>query len=147
MASGQAHTFATFGAACVGTAYFGLDYPHAAIAWAFGGLWCMIVQPDLDQLDNGGYYGLHIMRNTMPVSERFWRLYWMPYALTFKHRSIWTHLPAVGTLIRLIYGGWWFVYFLFSPFGVWFLTAAIAADTLHWIMDFRLWTMIGIFRQ
>jgi len=78
------------------------------------------------------------------------QVWWYPYALLFKHRSPWTHLPLVGTLGRLLYvaltlsplvalawaGGWrpsadplvrWYA--------VWALAGLAVSDAAHWLMD------------
>lgn len=148
MASGLTHTFATVSATALGTAYFGLDHPVAAVAWSIGGLWCIVVQPDLDQIENGGYYGQVVIRNTVARFEKLWMMYWMPYAVALKHRSFFSHFPFIGSSGRLIYGGWWYLPLLplwsGTPF---FLTAVFVMDILHWIMDWRIWTILGIFKQ
>jgi uncharacterized metal-binding protein len=43
-----------------------------------------------------------------------WVLFWWPYAWVFHHRSIWSHLPILSTVIRLLYVAlvfslWWWV--------------------------------------
>ena len=151
MASGVMHTKATLAVAGAIIPYYGLDFPEKSLLALLGGLWGILASPDLDQLDDEskGYYGLHVLDRTSPVLTRFWRLYWRPYARLFAHRSFWTHFPIVGTVGRLIYGGWWFLPILArypDSFTV-FLVVVLAADVMHWIMDWRIWRRIGLFEQ
>lgn len=148
MAPGILHTTASLILAGAAVPHFGLDHPDLAAASVLAGLWSVVVQPDLDQLDNSGYYGLYIWDKTAPSLSFLWRLYWMPYARMFKHRSFFTHFPIVGTLIRLVYGGWWFLWILpeWSGASV-FVALVIGADTLHWVMDWKIWGAFRLFTQ
>jgi|SRR5690606_11955836 len=149
MASGQIHTMTTMCASAVGVAYYGLDNIPASSAWLLGGLWCVIVQPDLDQIDgNNGYYGMSVLSDTKRGLERLWRSYWQIYARLLSHRSFFSHAPIVGTFGRLIYGGWFFVPLLALWDGTpYFVTCIIAFDVLHWILDWRIWGALRLFRQ
>lgn len=148
MASGLMHTKASLIIAGASVPYYGLDHPDLAAAAVLAGLWSVVVQPDLDQLDNGGYYGLFVLDKTAPSLSFLWRLYWMPYAKVFSHRSFFTHFPVVGTLIRLLYGGWWFVWMLPRWEGAAvFLALVIGADALHWVMDWKMWKVFRLFEQ
>lgn len=146
MANGATHTLTTMCASAVGVSYFGLDNIEASSAWLLAGLWCVIVQPDLD-VDNG-YYGLFVLSNTKKGIERLWHLYWQPYARLLKHRSFFSHAPLIGTLGRLLYGGWFLIPILLLWVGTsYFVTAIIAFDTLHWILDWKVWKLFRLFRQ
>lgn len=149
MASGLMHTQTSIMLSAAVVPYYGLDRPELAVAAILAGLWAVLVQPDLDQLDNGGYYGLFVLDKTfgrLPVS-RLWKWYWMPYARLFAHRSIFTHLPVLGTAGRLIYGGWWFLPFILSDTGAVFLALLIGSDICHFVMDWKLWGVFGLFKQ
>ena len=128
--------------------YYGWTRPELSAAAILACCWSVLVQPDLDQLDNGGYYGLFVLDKTsrLPVSN-LWRLYWMPYAKVLRHRSIFSHTPVLGTLIRLVYGGWYLLPLIANEAGAVWLSLVIAADFLHWVMDWRLWGAVGIFKQ
>jgi uncharacterized metal-binding protein len=94
MASGRSHDHATrllalpFGLLWTP---FGLGAVAIATgAFLIGGLW---LSPDLD---------------TRSLATRRWgplRLLWWPYRRLLKHRSIWSHCPAIGTAGRLFYLG------------------------------------------
>ena len=76
-------------------------------------------------------------------------VFWYPYARIFKHRSVWSHLPILGTLIRVLYlfipliiasllFGFWpgLVDRLFMNPLFWSWCAGLAvSDALHWVMD------------
>tara|TARA_Y100001968_G_scaffold316458_1_gene344300 strand:+ start:519 stop:1001 length:483 start_codon:yes stop_codon:yes gene_type:complete len=62
----------------------------AGMAFAFGGLW---LSPDLDT-------------ESKPLQRwGLFKIIWLPYRKLIKHRSILSHAPVIGTLIRLIYLG------------------------------------------
>ena len=146
MASGRTHTICTLMVGAAGVSQLPIS---DAIPFGLGALTAIILQPDLDQIDGPyGYYGFFVLRETWPPLERFWSLYFKLYA-KFPHRSIWTHGPFIGTVIRLLYTFWW-LYFLLPnvPSGSeWFVTAIIACDIMHWILDWRIWQRFGLFKQ
>lgn len=151
MASGRTHTLATLTAGAAGVFHFAEDGNYLfASAWLAAALYCTIATPDNDQLDNGGAYCLQVARETWRPLERITRAYWMPYAKLFSHRSFYTHAPVVGTLIRLAYAMPYLVFaldVLLSPFGAQFVTAIIAMDALHWIMDLGIFPKIRMFTK
>jgi len=94
MASGQQHDRAT---CWLALPYGLLWWPWlgplgtvvSALAFLIGGLW---LSPDLDT-------------NSRPYQR--WgplRWLWWPYRKTLRHRSILSHTPVVGTLVRVGYG-------------------------------------------
>jgi len=148
VASGLMHTTATLMLTSSAVSYYGWTRPELSAAAILACCWSVLVQPDLDQLDNGGYYGLFVLDKTsrLPVSN-LWRLYWMPYAKVLRHRSIFSHTPVLGTLIRLVYGGWYLLPLIANEAGAVWLSLVVAADFLHWVMDWKLWGVFGIFKQ
>lgn len=149
MASGQIHTLTTLCASAVAVSYFGLDNIEGSSGWLLGGLWCVIVSPDLDQVDgDNGYYGLYVLSNTKRGLEKLWHLYWQPYARLLKHRSFFSHFPVIGTFGRLIYGGLVYIPLLAFWDGTpYFITAIITMDFLHWVLDWKLWGVFRLFKQ
>lgn len=140
---------ATIAGASGGVMYYGLDNIPASSAFLFAGLWCVVVQPDLDQIDGDkGYYGLYVLESTKKGLSKLWHRYWQPYAKVIPHRSFFSHVPIVGTLIRLLYGGWFLLPLLITWDGMpYFITCIMAFDTIHWVMDWKLWGVFGIFKQ
>jgi uncharacterized metal-binding protein len=155
MASGQLHTTATL---CMGAAgvYHFVDANNIvnALAWGAGALYQTVIQPDLDFIDEGQktYYGMFIIRETFPrIVEPLFAFYWSKYARLLSHRSFWSHAPIVGTLGRLIYAGWlivflWIFRHIPEPLA-WMITAIVAGDILHWLLDLRIWRVFGAFEQ
>lgn len=86
--------WAFFGAGAFASGFnFDLTYLAAGAAASAGALSALALSPDLDTWSN---------------SRRRWSniglgWLWEPYRLTFKHRSIFSHLPVLGTLIRLLW--------------------------------------------
>jgi len=147
VANGKTHTMASMMIGAVGVAY--LPFPDSA-AWGMGAVLATILQPDLDQCEGAfGYYGFSVLRETKPILERMWSNYWRPYARLISHRAFISHFPVVGTLVRLMY---LFPYAIFIRHYlpveiVHFITVLIACDFLHWVMDWRVWGLMGLFKQ
>jgi uncharacterized metal-binding protein len=140
------HTTATLCLTAAVVPYYGLDRPDLAGASLLAGLWAVLVQPDLDQIDNGGYYGFYVLDKTGKYLKSIWAWYWKRYS-KMRHRAFMSHAPVVGTVGRLVYGGWWFLPFILNPAGAVFVTIVLSADFLHWVMDWKLWTRLGVFAQ
>ncbi len=93
MASGNQHDKATllwslpFGIAIASV--FGLKNGFiGSLAFIFGGLW---LSPDLDTRSNSfNRWGLL-------------RIFWVPYSYVIPHRSILSHGPIIGSLLRISY--------------------------------------------
>jgi uncharacterized metal-binding protein len=61
----------------------------------------IILTPDLDQIGiSKSEWGL--VKKLGPLGF-IWMALWWPYAVSIKHRSLLSHLPVLGTAIRLIY--------------------------------------------
>jgi uncharacterized metal-binding protein len=50
-----------------------------------------------------GFYGLYLLRRISPLLSWGWRIFWYPYSKIMPHRSIASHLPLIGTAIRVGY--------------------------------------------
>jgi uncharacterized metal-binding protein len=155
MPSGKIHALSTVIAAGITVpllvASAGQSWGHAA-AFAVGCLANLLVNPDLDVPSGSRAYV--IMRRTGgTLLGKLWQLFWYPYAcwLIPHHRHPLSHLPILGTLIRLVYLlgvpalAWWVVgHFVPLPslprLAItlelqWAVMGLIFADTLHTLMD------------
>jgi uncharacterized metal-binding protein len=122
------------------------DYFSAA-SWGIGTVLATVLQPDLDQCEGvQGYIGFGIMRETYHKLEKLWSMYWYLYARLFAHRSFWTHTPIIGTLGRMIYL-FPYIVFIYKYLPMYFILALVTCDFLHWIMDWKGWGRVGMFRQ
>lgn len=137
----------------------------SSLVLSIGALGGLFLTPDLD-VDVGSDSDVEV-REISPLGENFWWIYWYPYRKLMPHRSPLSHWPVVGTLGRLFYLSilYWIAlitaYFLnstwfgllqqvglgllgFSYFHI-FVVGLASADTLHFLMDQRLFHKI--FRQ
>lgn len=92
----------------------------------------------------------------LPVIRIIWKGIWKPYQKMMKHRSFWSHFPFVGTTGRILYLGFWIMFFVWilytlgfaiSPEGVllfildnevFFVVVYLfwcAQDFIHWVLD------------
>lgn len=116
--------------------------------YAAGCITGLLITPDLD-INNGNISDTFI-RKVSPVVQMIWRLFWTPYALILPHRSLFSHFPFVGTLLRLGYIFVWLNLFnlLFFLVGRTFDTVSLVwvwnwsfffglchADIIHWFAD------------
>lgn len=106
MPGGKAHAFATLAATCatpfiVNGLAVGATPTNAAAATA-GCLLGVLITPDLDV--NHGCAALQAIRRAAgePIAD-LWRTLWYPYAIMVPHRSWISHLPLLGTALRLGY--------------------------------------------
>lgn len=150
MASGRAHTLATVACGVVMIAYppFGFSRLDIALSTAIA----VFVQPDLDNW--GGYIGDRIISSFPLIGRallRLWRAYWTPYRFFVgitnpkrkgwgdSHRAPLSHLPIVGTAIRLLWF-WWPLYLFFHLVPpVELVTVLFVSDVVHSIMDSVRW--------
>lgn len=137
MASGKTHTrtnFVAIGALAIATPFIELDVPLALLLGAIvGTLW---LSPDLD-LKSDAYFRWGPLRG-----------FWLPYVKLMPHRSLFSHLPVLSDLIRVIYLGFPLVILLtFTPyetaviawldeFGLSFFLGLTFATTLHTTLDY-----------
>lgn len=61
-----------------------------------------IITPDLD-VNNGSISNHWIRKNLGAMFEAMWRIFWYPYSQAIPHRSKLSHLPVLGTLLRIAY--------------------------------------------
>ncbi len=73
-----------------------------ALALSAGCLAGLLLSPDLD-IDRGNI-SYKMVRNSMGcLPGALWKLFWWPYARLIPHRSLLSHGPLIGTLLRLVY--------------------------------------------
>ena len=147
MAKGSTHAKATLALAAVGGwVSYRLGHPLPfTLALTGGVLAGLAITPDLD-LERGCISNAVIRRLVGRTVERLWGLFWRPYGLLLRHRSRLSHLPVVGTTVRLVYLcalpalicwlagnalGWTLI-----PSWIWWSIAGlILADSPHFLMD------------
>ena len=114
---------------------------HAALYCAGGALIALVINPDLDV---DGNYTTFDFCLAHPIAW-IWRLFWRPYAVAFRHRSVGSHFPILSTFIRGLYillwiWPFWLYYGWELPtLQAWMLWGGwglILADGLHWFLDF-----------
>ncbi len=137
MASGKTHTrtnFVAIGALAVATPFIELDVPLVLLFGAIvGTLW---LSPDLD-LKSDAYFRWGPLRG-----------FWLPYVKLMPHRSLFSHLPVLSDLIRIIYLGFPVAILLtFTSYeaaaiawldanGLPFFLGLVFATTLHTALDY-----------
>lgn len=148
MPKGTTHAKATVALAVASglLAYFHFDQTlvHSA-AISGGALAGLVLTPDLDV--NVGCISNDIVRRSGGrAAGNLWTLFWRPYSLLMPHRSPLSHMPIVGTAIRLMYlsiipallfwysSGTW-AGLNFPDWGWWAVGGLALADTLHFLMD------------
>lgn len=105
---------------------------QAALACSLGAMAGVIIGPDLD-CNTGSRSNYYLRKFAGIVVETLFRLYWKPYALLVKHRSIWSHGPVLSTAIRLAYLG-------LLPTALW-LWAGLPVPRLE---SWMLWAILGL---
>lgn len=151
MPDGTTHAKSTLALAAVGgfvTYRLGHPLPEV-LAFTGGALAGLLLTPDLD-VDIGSISHTIVRRSGGCVAETLWTLFWRPYSLLIPHRSMISHLPVVGTAVRLIYilivpAVIWWLSSAFSPhppgqpvfpaWGWWAVGGLMLSDTLHFLMD------------
>lgn len=152
MSNGRVHTTVSLVVA-VPAFFVSLKLGMNPVATLIGSLLGVIMTPDLDVNRKGrisvNTYGEQVLWRMNRPLGRAYQLYWEPYARIVRHRSIISHLPILGTGIRLAYLLWpvfLVVWYLVSRFGwempgylpVWFRSAIFGlavADFFHWALD------------
>lgn len=96
-----ASSLATVGSAALILSQTNLPTVDAGMALASAGLFSLFVGPDLD-VDSGNI-SHKLARETGKIPLVLWTIFWEPYGYAIKHRSKISHMPILGTLLRLIY--------------------------------------------
>lgn len=132
----------------------------AGAAWVVGSLYGLLSTPDLDQIEEvgnkvGGYYGQYVIRETFgggklgATIEYIWWSYWQPYARFCVHRGFISHFPVFSTVVRLIYcfPVTYILAVLLGDNKIYAFVALVCSDTIHYVMDLKIWRNLGFFRQ
>lgn len=135
MSSGRAHATASLALAPV--TWIGVGWATGSfVAGLAAGLGCVagvLFSPDLD-VDSKT-----VSETVLPgaIGTLFY-VWWLPYALCVRHRSWVSHAPVVGTLIRIAYGFWWFLFVDVTWFWRlgWVWVGLAISDLAHWVMDY-----------
>lgn len=152
MPSGKFHTAMSI---CVASGviapYFLVNWMNGNPYWYIAGnLAGIFLTPDHDV--DGGNFTDTLIRKVSPMGQRFWRVFWTPYAKALPHRGKLSHFPVLSTLVRL---GYILVAvnilnliirFVLSFFGVidntfifwWnssFFWGLVHVDAIHWAAD------------
>ncbi len=102
MPSGRTHATITFYTAGLSLIYMpALGASHAqTAAFALGCLSGVVLTPDLDVRRTVS----NMVMDDIGVLPGFlWELFWWPYSKFIPHRSIFSHGPILGTMLRILY--------------------------------------------
>ena len=154
MASGRAHAaLSTVALVAVPVALWAYHVEVPIGAVAVGLLVGLAISPDLDQEQVKTHDEARWRR--IPVVGILWSCYWWLYAKVMPHRSIWSHLPVLGTAIRALYLGapFWLALMLMGAtvpsvppeWIAWAFVGWALQDTLHWAVDWAHSMMIRAF--
>jgi len=109
MSSGKVHNAASASATIASAALFlytandisGMNQASVVLGIFSGGLTSLFIGPDLD-VDSGNI-SRKLMRDIGYIPLLFWTIFWEPYGYAIKHRSSVSHMPVVGTWLRLLF--------------------------------------------
>ena len=153
--NGKAHILASMMLAVpvgIGTVVVTKDLralPLATLGCAAG----ILVSPDLD-IDGRTDSETVVYDQMGPVFGTLWQVYWYPYARAIPHRSVLSHAPLLGTVLRIGYLLLLPTLFaVFTPLRLGAVFDAVLAfwpvwiglavsDVVHWMMDLRLVAVI-----
>jgi uncharacterized metal-binding protein len=129
--------------------------PLQAMLFGAGCLLGLVVEPDLD-VNRITESERRLLRTFGPVAY-IWIGLWLPYAIALPHRSPLSHMPILGTLLRLAYALGW-LWLLCNALGMWnWLFVAVQAnlealewlvlglcivDMGHWIADWKIFSEV-----
>lgn len=149
MSSGKVHSITTvILSAGLGFAAHQAGYPlQQAGALAGGALAGLLLTPDLD-VNGGSVSNRYAARLGGCVLGLAWAMIWRPYSYLIPHRSPLSHMPLIGTAIRLGYMaalGWLVLLALdlarvitipaLPAWWPWAFAGLALADLLHFILD------------
>lgn len=159
MASGKVHATVAITNGIICTVVASFWQPDFVLPVAIGAAISLFVEPDLD-IENPTYseylptlicrkiFGKQIGSVIGKIISATWSTFWLLYALIIPHRSILSHLPIVGTLLRLAYLSLPFLlldfsistnFFLYFQQNVGLISVAFAIvainDILHFLCD------------
>lgn len=147
MASGQTHAkvAGVVGTTLVGIAIYvaGNGYTQAAIGLIIGAIGGLLITPDIDHWVRT-HEEYRVYRYLGSLAGKLWQSYWSPYATFIPHRHWLSHLPGIGTALRIFYlsipvwiGWYWFGWIIpIEPDLYWAAFIAwTVQDTFHWIFD------------
>lgn len=72
------------------------------ISLILGGWLGYLIDPDLDSLHRTYTEG-RVHRYLGRRVGKMWQALWAPYAALVDHRSFWSHMPGIGTLLRALW--------------------------------------------
>jgi uncharacterized metal-binding protein len=157
MATGTTHGRITLYLAVI-TSPIALIATHSIIESVAIGLGCLIglvIDPDLD-IDHVTESERRMIKLFGPLAY-LWLGLWLPYALIIPHRSFLSHMPILGTAIRLLYLAGWLYLTLYSldmvdkalvilgsNLGVimWLCLGLAISDIGHWIADWSMFSKV-----
>jgi uncharacterized metal-binding protein len=132
MPDGKTHSAITMIVGVPLSIYLARHFGGDGTAAGIGALVGLVVTPDLDLVNT---------MSTLPVIGRVWGAVWWPYRKTISHRSISSHFPVIGTVIRVVY----ICVFVFAPMLLmgavvnvnllWCVVGLSISDTLHALAD------------
>lgn len=122
----------------------GSTLPHT-LAFSAGTLAGLVLTPDLD-VNEGCVSDEIVRRSTGRVGGSLWYLFWLPYSRLIPHRSPLSHLPGLGTVLRLAYvfAIPILIYSLargalslpaLPAWGIWAAGGLALADGVHYLLD------------
>lgn len=150
MSTGAEHAKASVTAAIALVPIIGLPFGlPAAVCAAGGSLLGIALSPDLDQ-ETLNSFEHKLVKYTLGLGF-LWVMIWYPYSRFLPHRSWLSHVPIIGTCLRLAYLGTVATLGLFAfrvwPSAVvtippelasgltWMVLGLLVSDSIHWVMD------------
>lgn len=104
MSDGKVHAGVSIGTAAGILSGYGLSYltndPISILIVSAGTLMGVFVGPDLD-VDEGNISNYYIKK--LFYINSWWRVFWRPYRIGFRHRGFFSHSPILSTILRILY--------------------------------------------
>lgn len=139
MASGKAHSRIAHGVtwvmALVSVTVAGMGHSAEALFIFTGSLLGWLITPDID-IPHRTHEEMRLWK-VSPVLGLFWQKYWYAYALLIPHRHWLSHLPGVGTVLRMAYALWWLPLVVDVPWMIlgWVAVGWTVQDVVHLAAD------------